>query len=227
MTNIMNTSMHMPRAKKGQKIDNDWSKIVNDSWKTNKDKEDVEKLRDKYLIPENCEIQTPKLNVEIWQLLPSTERKSDVRLAMIQRNLASAAGGITFLQDVLKDDCNKKKRKSCKYSTDVIALLRHAPSEVSVKRTFFARSVLKDDYKDLVSIAGKVTDQYYLETIYQKTKDISFTNKLRAKSSFKDRRNKKFYNRRDSHSYNKQINYSFLYKGRRGMSDRYCSTGCQ
>ena len=204
-------------AKKGEKIDNDWSKIVNDSWKANKDKEDVKKLRDKYLIPENCEIQTPKLNVELWQLLSSTQRKSDVRLAMIQRNLASAAGGIiSLVQDVLKDDCDKKK--VIQKSTDVIALLGHASSEVSVKRKFFVRSVLKDDYKDLVSITGKVTDQLFGDNLSKNIKDINLTNKLRAKSSFKDRRNKKFYNRSDSHPYNRQNNQSFLYKGRRGMS---------
>ncbi|XP_066914833.1 putative neugrin-like protein DDB_G0288135 [Clytia hemisphaerica] len=78
---------------KGEKIKDDFARIILDSYNSKKDKENIKKLRQSYPLPENCNIPVPKLNVELWQLLNSFQRKSDVSMAMIQRNLISALSG--------------------------------------------------------------------------------------------------------------------------------------
>ena len=89
-------------------------------------------MRDLFPTPENCTLPTPKLNIEIWQLLNSFQKRSDVRMSMIQRNIIAATSGIISMT---KDMMNQKYSKTLLHkSTDIIGLLGHAVNEISLKR---------------------------------------------------------------------------------------------
>ena len=166
----------------------------------------------------------PKLNVELWQILSSFQRKSDVKLATIQRNIiAGVAISLSIMDDVLNDKINKKEM--IQKSTDLVALLGHASSKLSVKRKLFIRSVLKDEYKDLVSVSGNVTEKLFGDNLSQSIKDINLRNKLKNKQTYqyKHKPYKRGYNRQNGQSnynanYNKNQQMPFLGKGMRGMS---------
>ena len=74
---------------KGPPIENEWSKIINKNWEAKSDRETMKKLREQYPVPENCNLMVPRLNIELWQMLSSLQRKSDVKFAQIQRNLSA------------------------------------------------------------------------------------------------------------------------------------------
>jgi len=163
--------------------------------------------------------KVPKLNVELWQLLSSMQRKADVNWSMVQRNITAAvAGVISFTQDVITAG-EFNTQSVMQKSIDIIGLLGYASSEISLKRKLFVRSVLKDDYKDLVSTA--ITEPSALlfgDNLNQNIRDMNLRNKLRGgfKQKFKMRPDKRFTYQ--SQSYTKNRNVTFLGKGRRGMS---------
>ena len=112
-----------------------------------------------------------------------------------------------------------------KKSTDLVALLGHASSELSVKRKLFIRSVLIDEYKDLISVSGNVTEKPFGDNLSQSIKDINLRNKLQNKQpyQYKHKPYKRGYNIHNGQSnynpnYNKNQQMPFLGKGRRGMS---------
>ena len=118
-----------------------------------KEKEDMKKLTDSCPTPENCNLPTPKLNIEIWQLLNSYQKRSDVRMSMIQRNIIAATSGvISLVKDVLESKLDNQAL--VQKSTDIIGLLGHSTNEISLKRKLFIKSALNEEYKDLVSLSN-------------------------------------------------------------------------
>ena len=213
---------------KGEKIDPGFAEIINQSWSSRKEKDDVKKLRDTYPTPENCTFKTPKLNVELWHLLNSLQRKSDVKMSMVQRNInAAASAALSVAKDII--NCPSKKydvQKLLQKTTDMIALLGHASSEISMKRKLFVRSVLKEEYQDLVSVTPEVTDKLFGDNLSQSIKDINLRNKLSYKNN--NNKNKSYRKAYEKDSYRSQR--SFLGKGRGRMSssnNRYHKKGAQ
>ena len=47
----------------------------------------MKSIFDKYKSPENCVFVPPKINLELWKLLRSWQRKSDIKLMAIQKSL--------------------------------------------------------------------------------------------------------------------------------------------
>jgi len=204
---------------KGDKISDEWAKIIKESFYSKKDKEDVKKLRESFPVPNNYSMPTPKLNVEIWQLLNSYQKRSDVSMSMIQRNIIAATSGVVSLvQDVISKNKIDKK-KLIQKSTDIIGLLGVASKEVSLKRKLFIRSALKDEYKDLVSVNNndekieKDSDKLFGDNLSDNIKDLKLRNKLKGASSNKSHNYKNRYE-----PYTKNNRLPFLGKGRRGMS---------
>lgn len=180
---------------KGPAVDNTWGKIVNQNWSCKKDKESMKKLRSLYPIPSNCELIVPKLNIELWQLISSTQRKSDVTFSQIQRNLtASVAASLSIATDVLSNKFNKEN--IIQTTANMVALLGEASNEISKKRKLFIRSVLKDEYKDLTSLTTETTENLFGDNLSQNIKDLNLRNKLKLKS-YSYSKNSKPYNRQN------------------------------
>ncbi|XP_066915157.1 uncharacterized protein [Clytia hemisphaerica] len=205
----------------GEKISESWAKIINDSFHGRKEKDDIKKLREMFPTPKNCTLPTPKLNIEIWQLLNAFQKRSDVSLKMIQRNIiAGTSGIIELVQDVLNNKADKKQL--VQKSTDIIGLLGHASNEISLKRKQYIKTALKDEYKDLVSITNqedsksKSSEKLFGENLSECIKDLKLRNKLKGPTTSTRGKHRGGYSGRFQ-PYNKD-NSSFLGYGRRGMS---------
>lgn len=205
---------------KGEKIKEDFARIILDSYNSKKDKENIKKLRQKYPLPENCQIPVPKLNIELWQLLNSLQRKSDVSMAMIQRNLISALSGvIRIIKNVLNEDKNKKEL--VQISSDVAGLIGQASKDIAFKRKLFIKSALKDEYKDLVSTGdnSKLTEKLFGENLTQNIKDLKLRNKLKNTKPSNFKQKSQYPKRNEFNPYNKNSRpNSFLGRGRGRMS---------
>lgn len=192
--NIKTASME---DNKGPAVDNNWGNIVNQNWSCKKDEDSMKKLRSLYPIPSNCELIVPKLNIELWELINSTQRKSDVTFSQIQRNLtASVAASLAIATDVLSNKFDKKN--IIQTTANLVALLGEASSEISKKRKLFIRSVLKDEYKDLTSLTTETTKNLFGDNLAQNIKDLNLRNKLELKSySNYSKSSNKPYNRQN------------------------------
>ena len=206
---------------RGPPIEKDWSKIINQNWESNTNKDTMKQLREQYPVPENCNLIVPRLNVELWQMLSSFQRKSDVKLAQIQRNLsASVAASLSIANKILTDNIDKKE--IVQTTADITAMLGQATNEISQKRRLFVRSVLKDEYKDLTSITSETSELLFGDNLPQKIKDLNLRNKLKHKPSYSySNKGGKPYSRPTYSRYassNSQQNRSFLGRGRRSWN---------
>ena len=143
----------------------------------------MKKLRELFPIPANCNLPRPKLNIENWQL-NSFQKRSDVSMSMIQRNIiAGTSGVVSLVKEILDDGFDKKEL--IQKSIDIIGLLGHASNEVSMKRKLFIKSALKDDFKDLVSINNNddkkdiASDKLFANNLTENIKDLKLKNKLK------------------------------------------------
>ena len=143
----------------------------------------MKKLRELFPIPANCNLPRPKLNIENWQL-NSFQKRSNVSMSMIQRNIiAGTSGVVSLVKEILDDGFDKKEL--IQKSIDIIGLLGHASNEVSMKRKLFIKSALKDDFKDLVSINNNddkkdiASDKLFANNLTENIKDLKLKNKLK------------------------------------------------
>ena len=113
------------------------------------DQEEVSNLLAKYDPPENCiEISVPRVNPEIWQFLNAFKRKTDRRFANIQQAFQKSsfatlknAGTLIKISDLSAPTSR----------VDVVALLGHAATELSVLRREQLKPSLKPEFRALCS----------------------------------------------------------------------------
>lgn len=151
-------------CKTGPAVEEKWATIINQNWAGKKGKEEIKKLAEKYPSPENCELVVPKLNKELWQMLSSMQKRSDVKMAQIQRSLTSAVcASLSIANEILSSE-NMNRKSLIQKTADLITFLGHANTELCQKRKLFVRSVLKEEYKDLTTVSTEVTKNLFGDT---------------------------------------------------------------
>ena len=168
---------------------------------------------DKYKCPENFPQQPPKVNPELWKLLNSWQRKSDVKFSMMQKCIKKAMNcGLTVLEECQKDNVNIQN--IAQSITDMSALLGYSSYEISLKRRVFIRNVINTEYKDLCSPNQPMTTQLFGDDLPKVVKELKLTNAI--SNRFKPSFNKQTQRFKQSSTYNK--NYfrknPFLGQGR-------------
>ena len=186
------------------------------SWQSEKSLESMKKLYEKYKCPENCLIMPPKVNPELWKLLNSWQRKSDVKFSTIQKSLKKVLNAsISVLQECQKETVDFQQ--IAQITTDMAALLGHSSHELSLKRRVFIRSVINTEFKDLCSTSHPVTENLFGDDLPKVGKELKLTNTLGNKFSRKNYNNgNKNYDRKFNRyrPYNNTRKNSFLGQGR-------------
>ena len=174
----------------------------------------MKKVFKKYPCPSNCSSDPPKVNPELWKLLNSNQRKSDVKLVGIQKSLKKALNAtILMLEEAQKPDFSVQSM--AQKTVDIAAILGHASYEVSLKRRVFVRSAIKNEYKDLCAATQPITTLLFGDDLPKLVKGLNLTNKLGYKnsnSSYKS--NSKYRNDGQYRSRPYYRNSSFLGRGR-------------
>ena len=58
----------------------EFAKIIKKNWESKKINDNMKSIFEKYKSPENCVFVPPKFNLELWKLLSSWQRKSDLKI---------------------------------------------------------------------------------------------------------------------------------------------------
>ncbi len=81
-----------PVEEYGPDINGDVSNSVNKLFAVRYPKNNMDKIKDQYKIPNNCKsLRVPKVNKEIWHLLPQRTRQNDFSWQTMQHNVALAS----------------------------------------------------------------------------------------------------------------------------------------
>ncbi|XP_070186207.1 uncharacterized protein [Littorina saxatilis] len=122
---------------------------------------------DLYPRPINCQkLQVPKVNTEVWKLLPVNAKKADLKLASIQRAVIKAATAVTSSTQALFKAQREKSMKDgktgkaiVKANSDALAMLGHAGRELSLRRRYALRPHLPKHMIGLCSDSVPISSQ--------------------------------------------------------------------
>ena len=151
--------------------------MANKRWSKKLDQEEVSNLLARYDPPGNCvEISVPRVDPEIWQFLNAFKRKTDLRFANIQQALQNSsfatlknAGTLIKISDLSAPTSR----------VDVVALLGHAASELSVLRREKLKPSLKPEFHALCSSETMSSQKLpIVKDLAKKNRDVKETHRL-------------------------------------------------
>lgn len=145
-----------------------------------------EKLKEKlttYVRPDNCEVLTvPRVNPEIWDLLDTQSKASDLKLSQPQKTIVAATVAITQAADKLLQSTTPENEsminEALKMQLNAVGLLGSASFELSLKRRNAIKPKLSRDYASLSSSQVPITDMLFGDDLQKHLKDIKEINKI-------------------------------------------------
>ena len=160
------TATFRDEDKKGPPINKQLAEMANKRWGKKLEQEKMSSLLTKYDPPENCvDITVTRVNSEIWQSLNSFRKKADLRLANLQQAFQKATfATLTNADKLLRitDLSGPSKKELLTSSIDIVALLGHAASEISLLRREQMKPALKPEFHALCSSETKASASFSL-----------------------------------------------------------------
>lgn len=170
-------------------IRDDIAKLCEGRFKNKLNEENLKKRKEAHKRPANCpSLIVPTVNKEIWSQLPNHARRSDVKMAAIQRNIVCAASAVATLVDSITKD--KGSSANVRKGTDAIALLGHAAQDISTKRRAAVKPYVNKSVSRMCDDSSNipVTDKLFGDNLASTVKDMKELDKLGASVSTDDKR---------------------------------------
>ena len=132
----------------------EFSKMIKKNWESKKTNDSMKSIFEKYKSPENCVFVLPKVNFELWKLLSSWQRKSDIKFISIQKSLVrTMIASLSILSEIHSGDFSVQS--IAQKTADIAAILGQASHELSLKRRMFIKSVINSEYNDLCQVVNQ------------------------------------------------------------------------
>ena len=177
------TATFRDEDKKGPPINKQLAEMANKRWGKKLEQEKMSSLLTKYDPSENCvDITVTRVNSEIWQSLNSFRKKADLRLANLQRAFQKATFATLPNADKLlriTDLSGPTKKELLTSSIDIVALLGHAASEISLLRREQMKPALKPEFHALCSSETKASAKFLFgEDLAKQVRDVKETHRI-------------------------------------------------
>ena len=173
---------------KGLPIKEALAEVTNKIWHTALQPEHLKNKLEKFKTPQNCNIQTKKVNEEIWNdIMKSNNRQYDLKIQKAQNGILKAAMGIVKVSDELlslkkRDDISKETRKNItpilQDLTDIMALNANANMELDGFRREAISKTLPIEMKSISKNVPSDAQHLFGEEIIKKMTDIKAKNKI-------------------------------------------------
>ena len=128
------------------------------------------------------DITVTRVNSEIWQSLNSFRKKADLRLANLQQAFQKATfATLTNADKLLRitDLSGPTKKELLTSSIDIVALLGHVASEISLLRREQMKPALKPQYHALCSSETKASAKFLFgEDLAKQVRDVKETHRI-------------------------------------------------
>ena len=195
----------------GPKISDPLTQRVGGKWQTKLTSEKVKEKSQNLLTPENCmKLSVPLTNKEIWSQFNNFQKKSDLRIINMQKNIQKAAAAIVRVTDGLLQ-ANCKIKETIKGSLDAISLLGHVSQDLSSLRRQMLKPALHPKCAGVCDLEYTDTKQLFGEDISKslvKAKEGGGLRKQFQPETYKNSQGSKYQNGFKQYS----PKDSFLYK---------------
>ena len=89
----------------GKPANAEFAKIIKKNWESKKANDNMKPIFEKYMSPENCVFVPYKVNLELWKLLSSWQRKSGIKFMTIQKSLVRTMNAsLSILSEIHSGD---------------------------------------------------------------------------------------------------------------------------
>ena len=129
----------------------EFAKIIKKNWESKKTNDNMKTIFEKYQSPENRVFVPSKVNLELWKLLSSWQRKSDIKFISIQK---SPVRKMNVSLNIFSEIHNGgfSVQSIAQETGDIAAILCQASHELSLKRRVFIGSVITVNTKACVQV---------------------------------------------------------------------------
>ncbi len=146
-------------------------------------KESKSKLCEGIKIPTNCkEFASPKVNPEIWKMLPSNAKLSDVKHQQNQQALATGLSAFSIIADLIiskKSEMPKEIVSTVvKLSIDAANILGDQLQQQNFKRKMEIKKYLNSDYAGICSTQIPQSEWLFGDDINERLKTSKATSNL-------------------------------------------------
>ena len=214
--------------KTGPKVKENLAKMVNSLTTSAMDTTVKNSLFDKFLGPENCNLNSPRVNDVIWDLcMDGFGRSLDVKLQAVQRMLLTGMIPVVNVANKLlvtdqKDDNQTFVESLLNDLLDGLALLASASYSLSMYRRTNLKQFLNEKYSTLCSSQTQVTDMLFGDNVCEKIDSLTKGQKAAAlvasneqvPPSYRYKGSSRHRRRGGSRGYPRSVRGRFL--GRRG-----------
>lgn len=168
--------------KKGGEVDTKLADMVNSVCIT---EGDTEKIIEKYPRPANCKFLTaPKINNDIWQMLPKFIQNRDAGFQAVQKMIASGIVPLMKAAQLLVSKSKDNNADLRAYIKDAIILLGSSIFALSQKRRYLLRKILPAKFANLCNANQSVTEQLFGDEVQKKMRDLADFDKCKRKTGY-------------------------------------------
>ena len=140
-------------------------------------------IENKFLLTSNWPLSIPLVNSELRRIMPSNQRKGDVKLGTLQKVLVKVvAGALSILTEVHKDKF--EIQTITQMVADITAIVGEVLYDLSLKRRELIKSSLKSKFRSLCSANNELTELLLEDDLTKHVKDLTMTNKLQRSESY-------------------------------------------
>ena len=116
----------------GKPANAEFAKIIKKNWESKKANDNMKSIFEKYMSPENCVFVPHKVNLELWKLLSSWQRKSGIKFMTIQKSLVRTMNvSLSILSEIHSGDFSVQS--IAQKTADTAAISGQASHEHSLK----------------------------------------------------------------------------------------------
>ena len=156
----------------GEPLNEEIAETVNFMMTEKLDAKSLEDAATKYTCPSNCPLlEPPRVNLTIWENIPTSTRYRDIKLQTIQQSLVK---GIHAFAKSLESASMTENQQ------DAMALLCNANFALNSVRKEFIKPDMNQQYHHLCKPSTKVTKQLFGDDLGKQVKEIQDQNKTVA-----------------------------------------------
>ncbi|WAR24285.1 hypothetical protein MAR_037954 [Mya arenaria] len=139
----------------------------------------------KYKVPSNCDLATPPtVNQEIWKIMNKRGHLNDKLMVDIQNLVAAGIGSVLKLVNLLKDQSLGTEAKGV--LSDTLTILCQTQYNLSMRRRYMIRPVLKKKYAGLCNLSTEVMKKLFGDHIDKEIKSCETLSSI-GKDSYPQR----------------------------------------
>ncbi|CAB4033232.1 Hypothetical predicted protein, partial [Paramuricea clavata] len=137
----------------GPNISQKLADIALKRWGKQLNPEKLKSILEKYTRPENCPGMTcKKVNPEIWQLLGSKSKRTDIQLYNLQQSVLKATFAALQTTNMLMETPDRDNSQLLASLVDTVAILAHTHTNLSLVRKEQIKPALKQEYSAICSL---------------------------------------------------------------------------